>query len=790
MPPKSTEKKSKHKKRPSNYKKRNSIKDTDILETTYEKVLSIINNVKELIKKYVKNSKDVIHDLEWVIKVISNKSLYTYEVKRPMRQDSEYDRFVNFFTKFNEDVIEMNKKHVLVSGLISLVKKGEILNKPSLYLKKILPEDLKNMDYKKEMEKEKRKKNIINLIGNAILNLYYRNIEKRKEDEKENKKKTNGRIEKIPMNKKSIYIKTENDIERNRICLTSNNNYNNDNTYNSKEKANSRNFVFSKKNDNKSLYSIKNTMDIYYSKYVLNETQTYRPFHQFMIKGNLMKEKTKKKGIKNNNSTEGKNRNNCIEKCSKNKFKKNKNLDKNKSIEIRSELNLYKKKIRNNPNGFNNYCPTDSNKKNKSFTNKNTKKDGYKNIQTTERKNNNNQNIFCRIYNEKMNDIMNNKKNKNNILGKEERMSIKKLEENYFEDLKMITDKDFDIFDFKLKVGYKNVLPLMCHCILKILGLLDNRIIVLSKIESFLYAVSDNYRESSLYHNCLHGADVTQSLCIYFINTKAEQICETSVLDLLGIFVSAIGHDLGHPGLTNNFHINAGTDLALTYNDSSCLENYHCSYLFKIIRKDENNIFEKFNMDNYKKIRKRIISQILATDMANHGEVISLIKTKIKTYKEKWEEGEEREEGENSEEKIKFILLSGNEKTKFDEQQILLNYLIHCADLGHNCKKYEICIKWIKLLCEEFWLQGDKEKSMNIPVSFLCDREKIDVPSSQIGFLKGFIFSTFDILVEIFPPLDFTMKNAKRNLNKWQKLLDQNRKTGWSPKKEKNEDNE
>ena len=139
----------------------------------------------------------------------------------------------------------------------------------------------------------------------------------------------------------------------------------------------------------------------------------------------------------------------------------------------------------------------------------------------------------------------------------------------------------------------------------------------------------------------------------------------------------------------------------------------------------------------------------------------------------------------NNENLKEFILLSGNEKTKFDEQQVLLNYLIHMADLGHNCKKYDISKQWVKLLCEEFWIQGDKEKSLGIPVSFLCDRDKIDVPASQVNFLRGFIISSFDSLVDIFPNLKFTMDNAKNNINEWQKLLLEKRKTGWTPKKEK-----
>jgi hypothetical protein len=314
----------------------------------------------------------------------------------------------------------------------------------------------------------------------------------------------------------------------------------------------------------------------------------------------------------------------------------------------------------------------------------------------------------------------------------------------------------------------------MGYIILETLGLIDKKIISIKKLESFLYTVSRNYKQTTLYHNGLHGADVAQSLCIYILNSNAEEICETSVLDLLGLIVSALGHDLGHPGLNNNFHINAGTDLGITYNDASCLENYHSSYLFRILRKEENNIIEKLSVNNCKNIRKRMISQILATDMANHGENISLIRTKINAWKE---EGLSR-----------FNLLSGNEKTKFEEQQLLLNYLIHMADLGHNCKKYEISLQWVKLLSEEFWRQGDLEKEKGLPISFLCDRDKIDVPSSQVGFLKGFILSSFDCLVAMFPKLKYTIENAENNIKLWQKLQNEKRMLGWTPETKKKEE--
>ena len=162
--------------------KGNFNKSPTIIETTYEKVLSIINKVKDFIKKTSTTSKNLIEDLEWVIKVITNKSLYTYELKqeKESKQNAEYNKFISFVTKYNEEVIEMNKKHDIVSGILSIGKKGEILLKPSLCLNKILPDELKNLDEKSIREKRLRQNNFINVFGNTILKLYNTEMEKRK----------------------------------------------------------------------------------------------------------------------------------------------------------------------------------------------------------------------------------------------------------------------------------------------------------------------------------------------------------------------------------------------------------------------------------------------------------------------------------------------------------------------------------------------------------------------------------------------------------------------------------
>ena len=335
--------------------------------------------------------------------------------------------------------------------------------------------------------------------------------------------------------------------------------------------------------------------------------------------------------------------------------------------------------------------------------------------------------------------------------------------------LNRILEKTFNIFELKEIVGQDKVLPVMGKVILDAFGFNVDDIISTEKLEPFLISISNQYFPTTLYHNSLHGADVTQSVCLYFLNSNAEETCQSLVLDILGILIAALGHDLGHPGYTNPFHINSSSELAITYNDISCLENYHASKLFRTIRNPQTDIFENLTVPDYKTIRKRMIGNILATDMANHGKIMTVIKSRISINM-----------GETNK---KFELLSGNEKTKFEEQQSLFDFLIHSADLAHNTKLFDISLKWVQLLSEEFWLQGDKEKSLNLPVSFLCDRETYDVPKSQVGFIKGFIIPTFECLVNVFPTLQYTLDNAKTNLKRWQRLVNKKRLKGWTPEK-------
>ena len=58
---------------------------------------------------------------------------------------------------------------------------------------------------------------------------------------------------------------------------------------------------------------------------------------------------------------------------------------------------------------------------------------------------------------------------------------------------------------------------------------------------------------------------------------------------------------------------------------------------------------------------------------------------------------------------------------------------LKCADVGHLAAPWEVHHRWVSGLEEEFFRQGDREKSMHMMVSPLMDRCKDGITKSQVG---------------------------------------------------------
>jgi 3',5'-cyclic-nucleotide phosphodiesterase len=140
------------------------------------------------------------------------------------------------------------------------------------------------------------------------------------------------------------------------------------------------------------------------------------------------------------------------------------------------------------------------------------------------------------------------------------------------------------------------------------------------------------YNSFVLYHNFRHAVDVLQSL-FYFIvqigtlppypngsapppfsHDKSPVAKLLKPFDALTLLISAIGHDVGHPGVNNMFLVKLNAPLAQLYNDQSVLEAFHCAAYSQILRRHWPVAFHD------KALRKLMISSILATDMGVHSE--------------------------------------------------------------------------------------------------------------------------------------------------------------------------
>ena len=71
---------------------------------------------------------------------------------------------------------------------------------------------------------------------------------------------------------------------------------------------------------------------------------------------------------------------------------------------------------------------------------------------------------------------------------------------------------------------------------------------------------------------------------------------------------------------------------------------------------------------------------------------------------------------------------------------------------------------------QEFFTQGDVERSMGLEVSFGCDRRSVRIPSSVIFLIDNYILSEMKNLISIFPKMNLYKEQVLKNREEWDKL--------------------
>ncbi|KAF4970122.1 hypothetical protein FZEAL_10105 [Fusarium zealandicum] len=285
---------------------------------------------------------------------------------------------------------------------------------------------------------------------------------------------------------------------------------------------------------------------------------------------------------------------------------------------------------------------------------------------------------------------------------------------------------------------------------------------------SFLVACRAAYNNFVPYHNFRHVVDVLQatfhflvrigSLSPYPVGAETEPAPEKSPMaslitpfEALTLLITAIGHDVGHPGVNNGFLVTLNAPLAQLYNDRSVLESFHCAAYSQILRRYWPAAFDDTKMRNL------MISSILATDMGLHFD-----------YMKRLGDVQERLQESSS--------VDGLNGRQLEENRTLAcSLLIKCADISNVARSHEIALKWTYILSEEFSRQASMEGELGIKSSLMAPpkQDMISLSKGQLGFMNLFASPLFQGVADIMPAMSYTVEELEMNKSLFELKLQQ-----------------
>ncbi|XP_050045110.1 high affinity cAMP-specific and IBMX-insensitive 3',5'-cyclic phosphodiesterase 8B-like [Dermacentor andersoni] len=252
-------------------------------------------------------------------------------------------------------------------------------------------------------------------------------------------------------------------------------------------------------------------------------------------------------------------------------------------------------------------------------------------------------------------------------------------------------------------------------------------------ISNWLQLIESHYQDNP-YHNSTHAADVMQATAYFMLRLRSKDIFDP--LDEAICLVSAVIHDVDHPGRSTPFLCNSNHELAILYNDSSVLETHHAAFGFKLTLSDEKvNIFQNMERDVYRSVRASIIDMVLATEMTKHFEHLS----KFLNAFQKPSQDDDAFGPEGTQDQGEFGSLRSPESVV-----LIKRMLIKCADVSNPARPIELCIQWAQRIAEEYCSQTDEEKRRGLPVMMPAfDRAICSIAKSQTGFISFFVRDMF-----------------------------------------------
>ena len=285
----------------------------------------------------------------------------------------------------------------------------------------------------------------------------------------------------------------------------------------------------------------------------------------------------------------------------------------------------------------------------------------------------------------------------------------------------------------------------------------------------FLVACRAAYNSFVPYHNFRHVVDVLQATFNFLVNIgalppyplslsptsshsknfskpqlgtqKSPMASLVRPFEALTLLITAIGHDVGHPGVNNGFLVVLNTPLAQLYNDRSVLESFHCAAYSQILRRYWPAAF------NDSKMRNLMTSSILATDMGLHFDYMK----KLGSTREKLAESN---------------TTNGWSSSMIEDQAALAcALLIKCADISNVARRHDAALQWMHILSDEFSRQAFMEDQLAIKSSLVAQPKKdtVSLFRAQLGFMNLFAIPLFQGIASVMPTMQYCVDELETN---------------------------
>nr|XP_033320806.1 cGMP-dependent 3',5'-cyclic phosphodiesterase-like [Megalopta genalis] len=273
------------------------------------------------------------------------------------------------------------------------------------------------------------------------------------------------------------------------------------------------------------------------------------------------------------------------------------------------------------------------------------------------------------------------------------------------------------------------------------LGLTKHWKLKLSTLARFILYVKKGYRDAP-YHNWPHAFSVTHFGYLLIRNLHLISENYMTHLQALVFLVACLCHDIDHRGTNNSFQMVSSTVLASLYSsEGSVMERHHLAQTMCILNTEGCNIFENFNSNEYYEALDLLKNNILATDLAAHLRVAE----------------------------VQYQMINNNNvKNDSKQRKLFFEMLMTCCDLSDQTKHWTVSKKTAECIYEEFFSQGDLERSMGICPTEMMDRERASIPDLQVQFISNIVIPVFTNLATLFSMLQPLVHILKENCDLWE----------------------